>query len=78
MEAKHVVQSKTIIFNVVTGLMLVAAQLAPILEQVALLGIEPGMVVKAQAIVGLINVLGNLYLRTVTSAPVRFRLDTET
>lgn len=71
METKHILKSKTVWFNVALGLLGAIPLIgASELEKVGITGILQNQILAGLGVVGFI---GNLYLRSVTDAPVTFK-----
>ncbi|MAY85590.1 MAG: hypothetical protein CML02_02530 [Pseudooceanicola sp.] len=71
--AKPVARSKTVWFNIVTGIVGACNELAPVLDQLAGLGYGGETVAAVRGVVVLLSILGNTVLRLYTSEPVRLK-----
>jgi|GEM_PF-3059095 len=66
-------QSKTIWFNLLTGLVACANELAPVVDQLAMAGWGDDRVAMARSAVMVTTIIGNLILRPMTNAGVTLR-----
>lgn len=65
-------KSKTIWVNVLTVLASAGAQLAPVVDQLALAGVDPKIVAVATAVVGTLG-LANIWLRVISKTGVSLK-----
>lgn len=71
--AKPVWKSKTIIFNSIMGLVTVATELAPIIDQLVAAGYDADWVAPLRAGIAMVTIVGNVVLRSITTEPVTLR-----
>lgn len=66
-------KSKTYWFNALMALMAVAAELAPIIDQLVAAGYDAEWVAPARAGIAFLTIIGNMVLRAITTEPVTLR-----
>ena len=66
-------RSKTYWFNVLMACMAVAAELAPIIDQLVAAGYDADWVGPLRAGIAFLTIIGNMVLRAVTTGPVTLR-----
>lgn len=66
-------RSRTYWFNALMALLAVAAELAPIIDQLVAAGYEAEWVAPVRAGIAFVTIIGNMILRAITTEPVTLR-----
>jgi uncharacterized membrane protein len=66
-------KSKTMWFNVLTGLVAFANELALVIDQIALAGWDAEKVALARAAITFVSIIGNMILRAATTSAVTLK-----
>ncbi|HGG04717.1 MAG TPA: hypothetical protein ENK28_04610 [Aliiroseovarius sp.] len=66
-------KSKTYWFNALMAVLVVASELAPIIDQLVVAGYDAGWVAPLRAGIAVATIFGNMILRAITTEPVTLR-----